>query len=911
MPFIPHYGLDLLPMTQLPDIDPDETREWLESVDAVVEQRGPGRADYLLTHTIDRARSLGVDLPDLITTDYVNTIDSSDEPEFPGDEQMERRVRSIIRWNAVAMVDRANHKFDGLGGHLSSYASAASLYEVGFNHFFKGKNAEGPGDQIYYQGHTAPGIYSRAYLEGRITTEQLDHFRRETEGKGLPSYPHPRRMPDFWEFPTVSMGIGPINAVYQARFNRYLHNRGIADTSNSRVWAFCGDGEMDEPESVTALRIAANEGLDNLTFVINCNLQRLDGPVRGNQKVIQELEALFRGCGWNVIKVVWGHEWDKLFAQDHNGVLVDKLNKTLDGEFQALATKSGADIREIFCNGDEELQRIFSILSDEEIERLPRGGHDYRKLYAAYDRAVRTKGAPTVVLAKTIKGWTLGEQIASRNATHQIKKMNLDEVKKFRDTLRLYDITDEMIEDEGLPPYFHPGFDSPEYEYLVKRRGELGGFSPERVVRGKLPTLPDDKNYTDVLVGTGDKVEASTTMAFGRLLKNLLRDKELGRRIVPIVPDEGRTFGFDALFSEVKIYAAHGQKYEPVDSGLMLSYKESQEGQILQEGITEAGALASFTAAGTSYATLGEATIPFFIYYSMFGFQRVGDLIWAFGDIRGKGFLLGATAGRTTLTGEGLQHCDGHSLILASTLPNCKAYDPAFAYEMAVIIRDGIKRMYSDEPEDCFYYITLYNENYLQPAMPGLGTAAEKEVEQGIIRGMYCYSQQDKKCEHKANILGSGTAMLSALEAQKILAEEFDVAANVYSVTSYKELSEDALECERWNRLHPEAPAKISYVQQMLGGVEGPIVAVTDFMKALPDSISRFVPAPYLVLGTDGYGFSDTREALRRHFEIDAGHVVVTVLEGLAQQGDLDPHIVTKAIEKFGINVDADDPRTR
>ena len=898
-------------MTQLPDIDPLETNEWLDSVDAVVEQRGRGRADYLLTHAIDRARSLGVDLPDLITTDYVNTIDSAEEPDFPGNEEMERRVRAIIRWNAVAMVDRANHRFDGLGGHLSTYASAASLYEVGFNHFFRGKNADGPGDQIFYQGHAAPGIYSRAYLEGRVTTEQMDHFRRETAGKGLSSYPHPRRMPDFWEFPTVSMGIGPINAVYQARFNRYMHNRGIADTSNSRVWAFCGDGEMDEPESVTALRIAANEGLDNLTYVINCNLQRLDGPVRGNSKVIQELEALFRGCGWEVIKVVWGREWDVLFDLDTNGVLVDKLNRTVDGEFQSLATKTGAEIREIFCGDDEELKRIFAALSDEEISRLPRGGHDYRKVYAAYERAANTKGKPTVVLAKTIKGWTLGEQIASRNATHQIKKLNLDEIKKFRNTLRLDEITDEMIEAEGLPPYFHPGFDSPEYEYLVGRRNALGGFSPERVVRSKNITIPDDKIYNDVLVGTGDKIEASTTMAFGRLLRNLLRDKEIGNRIVPIIPDEGRTFGFDALFSEVKIYAAHGQKYDPVDSGLMLSYKESQEGQILEEGITEAGSLASFTAAGTSYASLGEATIPFFIFYSMFGFQRVGDLIWAFGDSRGKGFLLGATAGRTTLTGEGLQHCDGHSLVLALTVPNCRSYDPAFAFEMAIIIKDGIKRMYGSEPEDCFYYITLYNENHLQPAMPGLGTVAEKEIEEGVIKGIYRYSAQEKACEHKANILASGTAMLGALEAQKFLAEEFNVAADVYSVTSYKSLSEDALECERWNRLHPEAPAKISFVQKTLGGVEGPIVAVSDYMKALPDTISRFVPAPYLILGTDGYGFSDTREALRRHFEIDSGHIVVTVLEGLAQQGDIDPHIVTKAIEKYNLDVNADDPRIR
>lgn len=898
-------------MTQLPDIDPQETTEWLDSVDAIVQERGIGRADYVLTHAIDRARALGVDLPDLITTDYVNTIDTADEPTFPGDEDMERRVRSIIRWNAVAMVDRANQRFEGIGGHLATYASAASLYEVGFNHFFKGKNGDGPGDQIYYQGHASPGIYSRAFLEGRITVDQMDHFRRETQGKGLPSYPHPRRMPDFWEFPTVSMGIGPINAVYQARFNRYMQNRGMADTSNSRVWSFCGDGEMDEPESVTALRLAANDGLDNLIFVVNCNLQRLDGPVRGNSKVIQELEALFRGCGWNVIKVVWGREWDKLFDLDTNGVLVSRLNQIVDGEFQTLATKSGAEIRERFCGDNEELKRIFATISDDEIEKLSRGGHDYRKVYAAYERATQPNGKPTAILAKTIKGWMLGEQVASRNATHQIKKLNLDGVKSFRDAIKLDEITDEMIEEQGVPPYFHPGFDSPEYEYMVARRNALGGFSPERVVRPKATTVPDDKIYNDILIGTGDKVEASTTMAFSRLLRSMLRDKEVGKRIVPITPDEGRTFGFDALFSEFKIYAAHGQKYDPVDSGLMLSYKESQEGQIFQEGISEAGALASFTAAGTSYSVLGEPMIPFYIYYSMFGFQRVGDLIWAFGDTRGKGFLLGATAGRTTLTGEGLQHCDGQSLVLASTFPTCRAYDPAFAYEMAVIIRDGIKRMYGAEPEDCFYYISLYNENYVQPPMPGLGTVAEKEIEEGIIKGIYLFQKEEKKCEHSANILASGSAMLAAIEAQKVLAEEFDVAADVYSVTSYKSLSEDALECERWNRLHPEAPAKLSFVQNVLGPVAGPIVAVSDHVKTLPDTISRFVPAPYLVLGTDGYGFSDTREALRRHFEIDAGHVVVTVLEGLAQQGDLDPHVVTKAIEKFNIDVELGDPRHR
>ncbi|MFZ4516666.1 MAG: pyruvate dehydrogenase (acetyl-transferring), homodimeric type, partial [Acidimicrobiia bacterium] len=822
---------------QLPDIDPTETSEWLDSIDAVVAIRGKSRARYLMTRVMARAQVQGVGLPALTSTDYINTIPTEQEPWFPGDEALERRIRAYIRWNAAVMVDRANHRFDGLGGHLSTYASAASLYEVGFNHFFHGKADGGFGDQVYMQGHAAPGIYARAFLEGRLTEEHLDHFRRETKGRGLPSYPHPRRMPDFWEFPTVSMGLGPINAVYQARFNRYLYQREIVDSSNARVWAFIGDGEMDEPESVAALSLAAREGLDNLTFVVNCNLQRLDGPVRGNSKVMQELESIYRGMGWNVIKVVWGSGWDELLARDVDGVLVQKMNSTCDGEFQKYATESGAYIRENFFGPDPRLQQMVAHLTDGDLERLPRGGHDYRKLYAAYKMATEHQGAPTVILAKTIKGWTLGNDIEAKNATHQIKKMTPAEVRTFRDRLDL-PIPDSMLEGD-IPPYFHPGFESEEYAYMMDRRRQLGGVVPERVVRKKHIAIPglDNGNdpYGDILVGTGDKVQASTTTAFGRLLRNLLRDPDIGKRVVPIIPDEGRTFGMDALFSEFKIYAPFGQQYEPVDAGLLLSYREASNGQILEEGITEAGSMADFTAAGTAYATWGEPMIPFFTFYSMFGFQRVGDLVWAFGDQRGKGFLMGATAGRTTLTGEGLQHCDGHSLVLSSTVPNCRTYDPAFAYEVAIIVKDGIRRMYGPEPEDCFYYVTLYNENYSMPAMP-------EGVEEGIVRGLYRYQAAPRAHQLRAQILASGTAMLAALEAQRMLDEDFDIAADVWSATSYKLLREDALEAERWNRLHPTEAPRAPYVTETLGGVEGPIVAVTDFMKVVPEQVDRFLP---------------------------------------------------------------------
>jgi pyruvate dehydrogenase E1 component len=801
----------------------------------------------------------------------------------------------------MAMVDRANHRFSGLGGHLSTFASAAALYDVGFNHFWRGKDDGGRGDQIYIQGHAAPGIYARAFLEGRITEEHLDRFRREVFGGGLPSYPHPRRLPEFWEFPTVSMGLGPLNAVAQARFNRYLLHHEIADTSAANVWCFVGDGEMDEPEATAGLSIAAREHLDNLVFVVNCNLQRLDGPVRGNGKIIQELEATFRGAGWNVIKVIWGRGWDELLARDVDGVLLNKMNTTVDGEFQKYTVESGAYIREHFFGPDPRLGRMVEHLADEDLQKLPRGGHDYRKLYAAYRMAVEHKGSPTVILAKTVKGWTLGSGLEARNATHQIKDLDAAQLKEFRDRLGL-PISDAALED-GDPPYYHPGTDSPEYEYLMACRRALGGPMPQRVVRAKPVPTPAPALFADFLAGTGKKVQASTTTAFSRLLRNLMRDEGMGRRVVPIIPDEARTFGLDALFREMKIYAPFGQTYEPVDAELLLSYREARDGRILEEGITEAGSMASTTAAGTAYATWGEPMIPFFIFYSMFGFQRVGDLIWSFGDQRGRGFLLGATAGRTTLAGEGLQHCDGQSQVLASTVPNCRAYDPAFAYEVAVIIRDGIERMYGDAAEDVFYYLTLYNENYSMPAMP-------EGAEDGIVRGLYRYRPAPKKGKHRTQLLASGTAMLAALEAQELLADEFDVAADVWSATSYKLLREEALEAERWSRLHPKDSTRVPYVTQCLGEAGGPIVAVTDFMKVIPDQISRFVPAPFVPLGTDGYGFSDTRPALRRHFEVDAAHVVVATLDALARSGGVKTSTVTDAIARFDLDPDRPDPRT-
>jgi len=881
---------------QLPDIDPEETSEWLASFDQLVEQEGESRARFLVYKLLKRARQLHVGLPPLTQTRYINTISPEQEPFFPGDESVELRIRRIIRWNAMAMVLRANNQFSGIGGHLATYASAASLYEVGFNHFFRGKD-DGPGDQIFYQGHAAPGIYARAFLEGRLTEDQLDHFRRETvPGEGLPSYPHPRLLPEFWEYPTVSMGIGPISAVYQARFNRYLQNRGQLDTSGSRVWAFLGDGETDEPESLGAINLAAREGLDNLTFVVNCNLQRLDGPVRGNGKIIQELESSFRGAGWNVIKVIWAREWDELLARDVDGVLVEQMNNTLDGEFQKFSVAGGAYIREHFFGPDPRLRKLVEHLSDDDLAKLRRGGHDYRKVYAAYKAATEATGAPTVILAKTVKGWTLGPGVEARNITHQAKKLSEAELKIFRDRLEL-PIPDAKLKDA---PYYHPGPDSEEVAYLRERRKALGGEIPKRIVRSK--PLPAPSDAVDKEFAGGSETAVSTTMVFTRILRNLIRDKELGPRIVPIIPDEARTFGMDPLFKEVGIYAALGQRYEPVDSDLVLSYREAVDGQVLEEGITEAGSMASLQAAATSYASHGHAMIPFYIFYSMFGFQRTGDQIWALADARGRGFMMGATAGRTTLTGEGLQHDDGHSHILASVVPNVRAYDPAYAYELAAVVRDGIERMYG-KGEDVFYYVTLYNENYPQPAKPD-------GVDEGIIRGIYRLREAPDlgRKAQVARLVGSGSILTQVVAAQALLAEKFGIAAEVFSAPSFPLLRRDALAAERWNRLHPTETPRVPYVSAVLGPDGGPIIAATDWLKALPDMVSRWLPSYYTALGTDGFGRSGTREDLRALFEIDPPQIAAATLAELARCGAMPGDKAVAAMRELGVDPEKLDP---
>ncbi|HYK89058.1 MAG TPA: pyruvate dehydrogenase (acetyl-transferring), homodimeric type [Acidobacteriota bacterium] len=882
---------------QLPDIDPPESQEWIESLDSVVREKGKARAQFLIRRLLKRSRMLNLGVPELVQTPYINTISPEQEPSFPGDEQLEKRIRRMIRWNAVVMVTRANKHFDGIGGHISTYASSASLYEVGFNHFFRGKDDGHVGDQVFFQGHASPGIYARAFLEGRLTQDQMDHFRREcVPGQGLSSYPHPRLMPDFWEFPTVSMGIGPLNALYQARFNRYLQARGIANTENSRVWAFVGDGECDEPEALGSLFLASRERLDNLIFVVSCNLQRLDGPVRGNGKIIQELEMVFRGAGWNVIKVIWGREWDALLRQDVSGVLLQKMNETVDGAYQKYATAKGDYIREHFFGPDPRLRKMVEHLSDQDLQNLRRGGHDYRKLYASYKLATEHKGSPTVILAKTVKGWALGEGFLGKNVTHQLKKMNLNQLKEFRDRLEL-PISDRQLEEA---PYYHPGPNSPEIQYMIERRRALGGFLPRRVVHCKPLRLPAPGLYDEFKQGTGTGREVSTTMAFVRLLRQLLRDKDIGRRIVPIIPDEARTFGMDSLFREVGIYSTVGQLYESVDAGLLINYHESKDGQILEEGITEAGSIASFTAAGTSYATHGEIMIPFYIFYSMFGFQRTGDLFWAFGDVRGRGFALGATAGRTTLNGEGLQHEDGHSHVLATTIPNVLAYDPAFAFEVAMIVKDGLYRM-NEKLEDIFYYITLYNENIAHPPMP-------EGTEEGIIKGLYLFKPATQRLAHHVQLFGSGSIMQTVLKAQAMLAERFEISADVWSATSYQQLRDEALCADRWTRLHPEAEPRVPYVVDVLEGIKGPIVAATDYMKTVPDLIRPWVSQRYVSLGTDGFGRSDTREALRRHFEVDAENICIAALYALCQEGRITPAGVSAAIRMLGVDPEKLDP---
>ncbi len=846
-----------------------------------------------MQRVVEQARQTGVN-PDLpLTTDYVNTIPVEQETPFPGDEDMERRIRRIVRWNAMAMVQRANQNFEGIGGHLSSYASSASLYEVGFNHFFRGRDFNGHGDFIYYQGHAAPGMYARAFVEGRLTESQLDHFRRESGATpGLSSYPHPRLMPDFWQFPTVSMGLGPLSAIYQARFLRYAHARGIADATQSRVWAFLGDGECDEPESLGSLALAAREELDNLTFVINCNLQRLDGPVRGNGKIVQELEGVFRGAGWNVIKVLWGPEWDALLANDKEGLLRRRMAEVVDGAFQKYTTTDGAYIRKNFFGSDQRLLDLVSHLSDDELTKLRRGGHSYRKLYAAYHAATNTKGKPTVILAHTVKGWTLGRAFEGSNITHQKKKMDIEGMKVFRDLLRL-PIADDKLKEV---PFYRPDPNSEEMQYLFERRRALGGFLPSRRTKPSVTVeLPGNDLYAEFLAGSG-KSEASTTMVFARLMGKLVKDKNIGKRVVPIIPDEARTFGMDPLFSQVGIYSSKGQLYEPVDKGGLLFYKEAKNGQVLEEGINEAGSMASFTAAATSYSTLGETMIPFYIFYSMFGFQRTGDQMWAACDSMARGFLLGATAGRTTLNGEGLQHEDGHSLLLASTFPAVQPYDVSFGYELATIIRDGMRRMYT-EGENIYYYITLQNEDYKMPAMP-------EGVEEGILKGMYPLSKADKPSAKHVQLFGGGCIMLQVQRAAEILKERYGVTSDIWGVTSYQLLRREALACERHNRLHPEAAPKVPYVSAQLKDAKGPVVAVSDYMTMVQDQIARWVPNRYIALGTDGFGMSDTREALRRHFEVDAECIVVAAMDALRQEGKIDAATLARVIQEQGVNPD-------
>ena len=885
----------------LVDTDPSETTEWLQSLDAALKHAGPVRAKYLLNSLLKHARENNVPISSIRNTDYINTISPEREPAFPGDEDIERRIRAAIRWNAAILVHRAQRPGVGVGGHISTYASSAALYEVGFNHFFRGQDHPGGGDQIFFQGHASPGMYARAFVEGRLSEDQLDGFRQELshEGGGLSSYPHPRLMPEFWQFPTVSMGLGPINAIYQARFNRYLHNRNIKDTSQQHVWAFLGDGETDEVESLGALGIAAREGLDNLTFVINCNLQRLDGPVRGNGKIMQELESVFGGAGWNVIKVVWGRGWDELLAKDTEGALVQLMNNTPDGDYQTFKTEDGAYVREHFFGRDPRTAAMVADWSDEKIWSLQRGGHDYRKMFAAYQAAMTQKnGRPTVILAKTIKGWTLGSHFEGRNATHQMKKMTLDDIKAFRDTLRL-PIPDEKL-DKYLPPYFKFEEGSPEHKYLMERRTALGGSVPSRRKESKPLPLPADETYESVKRGSGAQ-EVATTMAFVRLLKDLVKDPGIGPRIVPIIPDEARTFGMDSLFPTMKIYNPNGQKYISVDRELMLSYKESPSGVILHEGINEAGSTASFTAVGSSYSTHNEPMIPIYIFYSMFGFQRTGDAFWAAADQMCRGFILGATAGRTTLNGEGLQHEDGHSQLLAATNPAIVSYDPAFGYEIGHIVKDGLRRMYGENSENIMYYLTVYNEPYAQPAEP------ENVDVDGILKGLYLLKDA-KGRKRRSNILASGVAVNAALKAQELLANDWDVNAAVWSVTSWNELRRDGLAVDRHNLLNPR-DKQTAYVSKKLADAKGPVVAVSDYMRAVQDQIHPWVSQPFVSLGTDGFGLSDTRGALRRHFKVDAESIVVATLSELAKTGEVKESLVQQAVDKYRLaDVSAADP---
>lgn len=881
-------------LTQTYDLDPAETQEWLESLQYVIKSKGPERAKYLLSALEDSAKVDGVEVDMKANTPYINSIAPGQQPVFPGNRELERRIKSIVRWNAMAMVVRANKKFDGLGGHISTFASSATLYEVAYNHFLRGRGESGyDGDQVYFQGHASPGIYSRAFLEGRLGEENLDCFRRELRDvQGLSSYPHPYLMPDFWEFPTVSMGLGPIMAIYQARFNEYLRDRGIKDTSNQRVWAYLGDGECDEPETLGAITLASREKLDNLVFIVNCNLQRLDGPVRGNGKIIQELEAIFRGAGWNVIKCVWGDDWDQLLANDESGLLVKRMGEVVDGEYQKYTNMPGSYIREKFFGKYPELLELVKNYSDEKLESLRRGGHDPEKVYAAYHKAVQKNGRPTVILAKTIKGYGLGEAGEGKNIAHNQKKMNEEELLEFRSRFGI-PISDD---DVGKAPFYKPAADSIELNYVNERREALGGPVPSRPTKHPLievPTLDEYRaRFTD---GTKEGKEMSTTMAFVRLLTKLCKDKKIGKNIVPIVPDESRTFGMEGMFREVGIYAHAGQLYDPVDSEQMLYYKEAKDGQILEEGISEAGSMSSFNAAGTAYSTHGVNMIPFFIYYSMFGFQRIGDLIWAAADMQAKGFLLGGTAGRTTLNGEGLQHQDGHSLLNAIAFPTVRAFDPAFQYEVTTIVMDGLKRMYQDG-ETAMYYIMVGNDNYAHPAMP-------EGCEEGIVKGMYKFSSREVEgAKARVQLFGSGAIMNSVIRAQEILADKYGVASDIWSVTSYTQLRREADECRRWNMLHPTATPKKSYLETTLEGTEGPFISASDYVKALGEQVAPWIPGDYFVLGTDGMGRSETREALRRHFEVDAECVTWAALHSLAKQGVFTMAEVDQSIKDLDID---------
>jgi pyruvate dehydrogenase E1 component len=873
------------------DIDPQETEEWIDSLRAVIEREGPGRAHFLLEKLVDYTRRSGGHLPYDATTAYINTIPAQKGASHPGNTELEYRIRSIIRWNAMAMVVRAGRRGGELGGHIASFASAATLYDIGFNYFFRGSDHPGGGDLVYIQGHSSPGIYARSYLEGRISEEQLDCFRQETGGHGLSSYPHPWLMPDYWQFPTVSMGLGPIMAIYQARFLKYLHNRGIADTSDRKVWCFLGDGETDEPESLGAISLAGREKLDNLIFVVNCNLQRLDGPVRGNGKIIQELEGVFRGAGWNVLKVIWGSYWDKLFAKDKDGLLRRRMEEAVDGEYQNYKAKGGAYTREYFFGKYPELLEMVARMTDQDIWRLNRGGHDPHKMYAAYHEAMRHEDQPTVILAKTVKGYGMGEAGEAQNITHQQKKMDIDSIRQFRDRFGL-PIADEDLEDV---PYYHPGPDSEEVQYILERRKELGGPLPRRRPNGGPMELPGIEVFESLIKASGDR-EISTTMSFVRALAILLRDKTIAERIVPIVADEARTFGMEGMFRQLGIYSSVGQLYTPVDSDQLMFYKEDKEGQILQEGITEAGAMSSWIAAATSYSGSGVAMIPFYIFYSMFGFQRVGDLAWAAGDMRAKGFLIGGTAGRTTLNGEGLQHEDGSSHMMAGMVPNCVAYDPTFSFEIAVIIQDGLRRMYQEQ-EDIFYYITVMNENYTHPEMP-------EGAEEGIRNGLYLF-RQGPDGGRKVQLLGSGTILREVIAAANILEQDFGVVSDIWSATSFTELRRDGVDCTRWNRLNPEKEPRIPWVTTCLSDRQGPAVAASDYVRAFADQIRGFLPQEdYIVLGTDGFGRSDTREKLRRFFEVDRYNVAYAALYALYRQGLLSQGDLLSARSKLGIDPD-------